>query len=111
MLRYYTDHEEQGKNSEQQNGRTKRYKTLFFLLFLVFKLDFQRNELLSTTVFLTGHKKHFNSFVRVVFFAFSYLFRRAIMQSELIKSAYIFVMQERILLEKYYGECWCFKSL
>ena len=30
---------------------------------------------------------------------------------EFIKSAYTFVMQERILLEKYHGECWCFKNL
>ena len=42
-------------------------KLWFFFCFWFFKLDFQRDELLSATVFLTGHKKHFNSFVRVVF--------------------------------------------
>ena len=47
-------------------------KLWFFFCFWFFKLDFQRNELLGTTVFLTGHKKHFNSFVRVVF-----VFKRA----------------------------------
>lgn len=96
MPRYYSV--EQGKNKEQQNGRTERFRLLSSMpSFFRLNLRKTKNNLLGERDDFFGYREHFHGFFRANF-VFRVLLKRSLRCTDKLTG---YVLQTKVKVLKY----------